>query len=258
MQIQTLAPEFSYASLESEARIVVQQRTSEIKTLVRRSAQDALEIGAKLLEVKNLLGHGHFGEWLGCEFGWSWQTANNYMMVAAKFQNFGNLDQIAPSALYLLAADSTPEDVKQNFIEQAEAGEKVTHKAVKAALTSAKPREGEKLTVIEPEHPLHGATVIAKKIDGDIIHCETPEGVQPLAFGWLGTEAELAAEPEILAPAKPAPPKTSLSELLESTELALEISRERCERLQDFAKRLCDAVQLPPHLQKEAVQLGIL
>ena len=39
---------------------MVQQRTSEIKTLMRRTAQDIVEIGLKLVEVNDRLEHGLF------------------------------------------------------------------------------------------------------------------------------------------------------------------------------------------------------
>ena len=51
---------FDYGALDSETRIVVQQRTGEIRSLVRRSAQDIIDIGLKLGEVKQRLGHGGF------------------------------------------------------------------------------------------------------------------------------------------------------------------------------------------------------
>jgi hypothetical protein len=41
-----------YISLDVEIRIVVQQRTREVKTLMHRIAQDIVEIGQKLIEVK--------------------------------------------------------------------------------------------------------------------------------------------------------------------------------------------------------------
>ncbi len=62
------AQDFDYASLNPETRIVVQQRTSEIKTLIQRAAQDIFDIGQKLVEVKAKLGHGHFRSWLKAEF----------------------------------------------------------------------------------------------------------------------------------------------------------------------------------------------
>ena len=43
------ALDFDYAALDAETRIVVQQRTSEIKTLMRRAASDILILGRNWL-----------------------------------------------------------------------------------------------------------------------------------------------------------------------------------------------------------------
>ena len=59
---------FNYDSLEEGTRGVVQQKTFEIKELVKRTAQGVIEIGRKLIEVKQLLPHGAFGNWLEAEF----------------------------------------------------------------------------------------------------------------------------------------------------------------------------------------------
>jgi hypothetical protein len=119
---------FDYATLDSETRIVVQQRTSEIKALMKRAASDIIEIGQKLIEVKARLGHGNVGGWLETEFDWSWDTAKRFMRVAETFQNQQIADfQIAPSALYLLAAPSTPETARIEAIERATAGEPITY-----------------------------------------------------------------------------------------------------------------------------------
>ncbi|MCB0105489.1 MAG: DUF3102 domain-containing protein [Caldilineaceae bacterium] len=126
---------FDYAALDSETRIVVQQRTSEIKTLMRRSAQDIIDIGQKLIEVKARLGHGNFGGWLESEFSWTPMTAQRFMQVAERFKNNNLLDlSIAPSALYALAAPSTPEPARAEAIERAQAGEAITHSAAKTII----------------------------------------------------------------------------------------------------------------------------
>ncbi|NLF78150.1 MAG: DUF3102 domain-containing protein [Chloroflexi bacterium] len=129
---------FDYNALDVETRIVVQQRTSEIKTIAKRAAQDIIDIGTKLIEVKSRLEHGQFGQWLEAEFGWTQRTATNFMHVAAKFENFSNLGEIAPSALYLLAAPSTPDDVREQMIERAAAGEVITHKITQQAVAELK------------------------------------------------------------------------------------------------------------------------
>lgn len=123
---------FDYASLNGEARIVVRQRTGEIKNLIRRNAQDIVDIGQKLAEVKEQLGHGHFRNWLKAEFDWSVSAAAKFMQVSEQFKcvKFTHLE-IAASALYLLASPSTPEEVRQEALERASQGENITHAEAK-------------------------------------------------------------------------------------------------------------------------------
>jgi N6-adenosine-specific RNA methylase IME4 len=123
---------FDYTALDTETRIVVQQRTGEIKALMRTTAQGIIDIGEKLTEVKQRLGHGNFGTWLHLEFSWTDRTARQFMRVYDQFkmENFSDLT-IAPSALYLLAAPSTPDEVREHFIEQSQNGISVGYTEVK-------------------------------------------------------------------------------------------------------------------------------
>lgn len=139
------AADFNYMVLESETRIIVQQHTYEIKSLMRRTANDIVHIGQKLKEVKDQLGHGHFRRWLNTEFDWSIWTATKFMQVADKFKcvKFSHLD-IAPSALYELAAPSTPDSVRFEAIERASHGETITHskaKAIKAEMIARQTKQ---------------------------------------------------------------------------------------------------------------------
>lgn len=128
MKLQT----FSYDTLPDTSKVIVQQRTSEIKTLMRKTASDIIEIGHKLIEVKEELQHGEFGKWLDSEFGWSYRTAKNFMNVADSFKsaNFAEID-IAPSALYMLSEPSIPEIARSEAVERAEKGEQITHSTAK-------------------------------------------------------------------------------------------------------------------------------
>lgn len=122
-----------YAGLDLETRIVVRQRTGEIKTLVQRTAQDLIEIGQKLVEVKARLEHGLFGAWLQAEFEWSERTAQRYMSVAQAFKSdtVSVLTNAEARALYLLAAPSTPESVREEAVRRAETGERITYSAAR-------------------------------------------------------------------------------------------------------------------------------
>ncbi|MDF5725204.1 MAG: DUF3102 domain-containing protein [Rhizonema sp. PD37] len=124
---------FDYNILSPTTRIVVQQHANEIKNLMRRTTESIINIGQRLLEVKEQMEHGRFEIWLKSEFNWGLWTARKFMQVTRQFKsvNFTDLS-IDTSALYLLAAPSTPEAVRQEILERAEKGEAITHSKVRA------------------------------------------------------------------------------------------------------------------------------
>ena len=126
---------FNYAALNREARIVVLRRTCEIKNLLRRTAQDIVEIGQKLVDVKEQLGHGNFRSWLRAEFDLSLSAATKFMQVYEQFKNvnFTQLN-VAISALYLLAAPSTSSEARQEALARASEGEKITYSKAKSII----------------------------------------------------------------------------------------------------------------------------
>ena len=123
---------FDYSQITSDNQILIQQRTYEIKNLIRRTASNLIEIGQKLHEVKKLLGHGHFGHWLRTEFNWSVATATKMMQASQRFKNvnFTNLN-FSPSAIYLLAAPSTPATARQDALTKAQQGQAITYTLAK-------------------------------------------------------------------------------------------------------------------------------
>ena len=126
---------FNYAALNRENRIVVLERTREIKNLLRRTAQDIIEIGQKLIEVKQQLGHGNFRSWLQAEFDLSLSAATKFMQVYEQFKNV-NFKQLnfAISALYLLAAPSTSCEARQEALARANEGESITYSKAKSII----------------------------------------------------------------------------------------------------------------------------
>ncbi|MBM7843787.1 DUF3102 domain-containing protein [Herpetosiphon giganteus] len=129
---------FDYNALDSETRVIVQQKAVEIRDRMRSAAQAVIEIGERLIDVKERLGHGKFGQWLDAEFQWSADTARNYMNVAERFGQNPKISEFAPSALYLLAAPSTPEDARTEAITLAEQGQKITHAVAKQIVSTHK------------------------------------------------------------------------------------------------------------------------
>lgn len=137
-------PHFDYSALDAETRIVVQLRRDELKTLFRETAQNIFTIGEKLADVRDRLQHnksGGFDGWIEKEFGLGRSAAYRFINVYERFANRPNLGQleVATSALYLLAAPSTPDDVVDQVIQRAESGEKITHKDARQAVDDARP-----------------------------------------------------------------------------------------------------------------------
>lgn len=132
-QLSKPTPNFEYGILDAGTQMVVQQRTNEVKTLMRRTSEDIIAIGQKLIEVKQHLGHGNFINWLKSEFNWSVSTANKFMQVGEQFKlvNFTNLN-ITASALYLIAAPSTPKDARAEVVDRASLGENISYTKAKA------------------------------------------------------------------------------------------------------------------------------
>ena len=122
---------FDYSTLDAETLDFVREQTGEIRLLMKRTAQDIITIGQKLIEIKKRLGHGQYRKWIETEFNWSKSTANSFENVAKRFGNVQILDVFSLSVLYELAAPSTPESARQEAIARAEAGEKIDCKSAK-------------------------------------------------------------------------------------------------------------------------------
>jgi antitoxin (DNA-binding transcriptional repressor) of toxin-antitoxin stability system len=126
-------------------KILVEHATA-IRTAAKRTVKDIVEIGWRLTEAKKLVGHGNWLPWLEREFGWTEQTALNFMRLHELGQSNSKrvLDLNLPvSSLYLLAAPSTPEEARNEVIERVEAGEPVTVAEVKETIGRARPVRAE-------------------------------------------------------------------------------------------------------------------
>ena len=117
----------------------MEKRTEEIKVLMARTASDIVEMGRKLIDVKDRLGHGNWLGWLEVEFEWGDQTARNYMNVSKHLGQIQNGFDFAPRALYALSAPSTPEPARKEALARAKVGETVTHVKAKEIISRGKP-----------------------------------------------------------------------------------------------------------------------
>ena len=116
--------EGSLQSLSLEDLEEIQQKTLEIKMLVKRSAEDVIQIGKNLKIIKSKLNHGDFRKWIKEQFSWSVSSATKFMQVYEKFKsvNFTHLN-FAPSAMYILASPSTYPEALETAIELSNQGQ---------------------------------------------------------------------------------------------------------------------------------------
>ena len=124
---------FSYIELANpETLVFLSEETAKLHKLLKRTAQDLVNIGTSLNKVKERLEYGKFTKWLEAEFTMSERTAQRLMKVANTFtpDTVAGLD-ILPSALYELSKTTTPETVIEEAIAKAKQGETISRPLIK-------------------------------------------------------------------------------------------------------------------------------
>ncbi|MDP9362635.1 MAG: DUF3102 domain-containing protein [Chloroflexota bacterium] len=136
------AESFDYGALDPETRALVQEQRDVIRRHAATAAHSILRMGVALIAVKEGLPHGQFGRWLEAEFAWSQDTAERHMAVARAFDGveIPQRAEIAVSALYELAAPSTPPEVVAEMVDRARAGQPVRRADVAAAIAARRPK----------------------------------------------------------------------------------------------------------------------
>ena len=115
-----------------------------IRTRMRRSVEDIIEIGRDLAAAKKTVGHGNFLRWIEAEARMNERTANRFIGIYKKFGKSDRLSdlKVTHEALYLLAAPSTEPEVVEAAMEKAGAGEKIDRKGVEEIKAALKTERG--------------------------------------------------------------------------------------------------------------------
>lgn len=143
---------FNYAELTAEEAGKVRSCADRIRRRIRTTMEGIIEIGMDLLKVKAVIPHGQFGAWLRAEFGWSVRSATNFMSVAEQFGPKSAMIaelRIQPTAAYLLAGPSVPQEARDAAIRRAEAGETITVAVAKDIVAETKPTGNEEPTAAD-------------------------------------------------------------------------------------------------------------
>lgn len=128
---------FDYSQLDEDDAIVVRAAATEIQQRMASMQFNFVEVGRRLAEVKERLGRGRFEEWLKAEFGISRDSAERWIQSAELVDQSPQIaekvkaKQFSKSAVYLLAAPSTPASAVNEVESRLKAGQKIGHTAAK-------------------------------------------------------------------------------------------------------------------------------
>lgn len=198
---------FDYNLVAEPDRLAVQDAAIDINRKHRRVLTDMIAIGRRLAEVRQLLPHGTFLAWLRAEFDLSQRTAYNMMGAGAVYNDDTRLQRVAnlsERAVYLLAAESTPEPARVEVEEQIE-------------------RTGKPLTSIEVRQ------VIARHLqaEGDVIDAL-------YRVGAVEEQPPTHQPPRLPAPLPTPSPTTTIHNFIDERRIVLDIR---------YTRRLLEAIE---------------
>lgn len=109
----------------------VNQRCARLKNMLGEAQTEVVGIGKDLIAIRAHLQEnkvpGGFDGWLSREFDWSRSQAYRFIDIAKEFGEYPNLGHYDQSAMYLLAAPSTPQAAKDDAKQIAGTGEFVDY-----------------------------------------------------------------------------------------------------------------------------------
>lgn len=89
--------------MQSLTEFNIERTTAEILILKEQTVQNIIEIGKRLIEVKNNLPYGEYLNWLEEKVDFSDRTARNYMKVATTFKDWQPVANLGTRKLLALA-----------------------------------------------------------------------------------------------------------------------------------------------------------
>jgi Protein of unknown function (DUF3102) len=130
------------AVIKIEDESFVREAADRIRFRLTHTVKGVIEIGRDLIAVKERLGHGKFLPWIDREFKMTDKSAERFMSVAERYgDKFDSVSNLTLTALYELAAPSTPEEVRTEVAKRVAAGESVTTAEVKELKNEIKERD---------------------------------------------------------------------------------------------------------------------
>ena len=154
----------------------IEKTPAEILILKDQTAQNIIEIGKRLIEVKENLQHGEFSEWLKKRVDISHRTANNFMKVATTFSNSQSIANLGSTKLFLLAGldeENREEVMQENNIEEMTTRE--LEQVVKEKKEIKKQLEAEKEYSEELQEAIKEKEIQIRNLQNEIENVSKPE-----------------------------------------------------------------------------------
>jgi Protein of unknown function (DUF3102) len=117
--------------------ISLPERAQRIRDLVGTARICIIEVGRELIAAKAEVAHGDWLPWLDQEFGWSEDTAQNYMRIARGFPQIPKASVFTGEALTALSAPNVPQSVRDEAVARAEDGEHISKADAEALIAEA-------------------------------------------------------------------------------------------------------------------------
>ena len=237
---------------------IVQERTlpviiSEIKiieqTVAKTAMEGAIQIGERLQEAKEQVGHGNFEQWCEENLNYSSRTARNFMRIASEYGGENGLisnrkmssDLSISNALSLL---KVPEEDREKFIEEHPV-EDMKNKELEEEIRRLKKekREAEEKTE-RVRQIMHRAEDAANELRGEVKSLKEqlaeadPEKAEKLKAKLEKTEAALEKEKEKLKKEKDDRQAAIDKELKAAGDTMQEQAKKSIESLQKEVDRL--------------------
>lgn len=144
---------------------------TEIKFFEKQSVLGIWEIGKRLIQIKEMLGHGDWSSWVQDNLNYSQYTAINYMNLYKDYPNFESIPNLSVTKLFLLGKE---EKEARNEILENENLEDKTVKETKEIIQKYKELEEDKEELEEENENLKQANQVLndelrKKINKEVI-----------------------------------------------------------------------------------------
>ena len=120
---------FDYSSFDQEISSLLLEETEKIKSILKRTVDNIIDIGGSLYKIKSKLDYGQFLLWVEKELPLDYTTANNFMRVYSVFRT--RREEISQmglsiSVLYLLSLGTTPNEFREEVFRRAKAGNSIS------------------------------------------------------------------------------------------------------------------------------------